>query len=64
MYHINYIYKHKMNSFRRSWTLMQDRREYAKFEKERQKTVYALDENPLFRPATTRFRVPSMYKDD
>lgn len=46
------------------WTSVQDRREYVKFEKERQTTVYALDENPLFRPATTRFRVPSMYKDD
>ncbi|XP_011864288.1 PREDICTED: integrin beta-nu isoform X1 [Vollenhovia emeryi] len=48
----------------KSWISMQDRREYAKFEQERQRTVYALDENPLFRPAITRFRVPSMYKDD
>lgn len=46
------------------WTHIQDKREYAKFEQERKRTVYALDENPLFRPATTRFRVPSMYKDD
>ncbi|KAG7198720.1 hypothetical protein KM043_001711 [Ampulex compressa] len=46
------------------WTLMRDKREFAKFEKERKKTVYALDENPLFKPATSRFRVPSMYKED
>lgn len=48
----------------KSWTHIQDKREYAKFEQERKRTVYALDENPLFRPATTQFRVPSMYKDD
>ncbi|RLU15411.1 hypothetical protein DMN91_012405 [Ooceraea biroi] len=46
------------------WTSIQDRKEYAKFEQEQKRTVYALDENPLFRPATTRFRVPSMYKDE
>ncbi|XP_011702957.1 PREDICTED: integrin beta-3-like [Wasmannia auropunctata] len=48
----------------KSWVSVQDRREYVKFEQDRQRTVYALDENPLFRPATTQFRVPSMYKDD
>lgn len=53
-----------MHSFFRSWTSIKDRREYAKFEQEQKRTVYALDENPLFRPAITRFRVPSMYKDE
>ncbi|XP_067216749.1 integrin beta-nu isoform X2 [Linepithema humile] len=46
------------------WTSIKDRREYAKFEQEQKRTIYALDENPLFRPAITRFRVPSMYKDE
>ncbi|KAL6254269.1 hypothetical protein P5V15_014884 [Pogonomyrmex californicus] len=48
----------------KSWTSIQDRKEYAKFEQEQQKTVYALEENPLFRPAISRFRVPSIYKDE
>ncbi|KAK2584328.1 hypothetical protein KPH14_006719 [Odynerus spinipes] len=46
------------------WIAIQDKREYAKFEQERKKTVYCLDENPLFRPATTHFNVPSAFKED
>lgn len=46
------------------WTAIQDKREYAKFEQERKKTVYCLDENPLFKPATTHFNVPSAFKED
>ncbi|KAI4479526.1 hypothetical protein M0804_010923 [Polistes exclamans] len=46
------------------WTAIQDKREYAKFVLEKQKTVYCLDENPLFRPATTQFEVPLAYKDN
>lgn len=46
------------------WTAIQDKREYAKFEQERQKTVYCLDENPLFKPATTRFDVPALFNDN
>ncbi|XP_043264500.1 integrin beta-nu [Colletes gigas] len=46
------------------WTSIIDRKEYEKFEQEQKKTVYSLNENPLFRPAITRFRVPSMYKED
>ncbi|XP_048510673.1 integrin beta-nu isoform X2 [Athalia rosae] len=45
-------------------TALKDKKEYARFEEERKRTVYAMDENPLFRPATTRFRVPSMIKED
>ncbi|XP_046493057.1 integrin beta-nu [Neodiprion pinetum] len=45
-------------------TALKDKREYARFEEEQKHTVYALEENPLFRPATTRFRVPSMIKED
>ena len=46
------------------WTSIKDRREYEKFERERKNTVYSLSENPLFKPAVTQFRVPSMYKED
>ncbi|XP_074102068.1 integrin beta-nu isoform X1 [Cotesia typhae] len=46
------------------WTAIKDKREYAKFELERQKTVYALTQNPIYRPATTEFRVPDSYKED
>lgn len=48
----------------RCWTSIKDRREYEKFERERKNTVYSLNENPLFKPAVTQFRVPSMYKED
>lgn len=48
----------------RVWTFIKDRREYEKFEQEQKKTVYSLNENPLFKPAVTRFRVPSIYKED
>ncbi|XP_076167863.1 integrin beta-nu [Ptiloglossa arizonensis] len=46
------------------WTSIKDRRECEKFEQEQGKTVYSLNENPLFKPATTEFRVPSIYKED
>ncbi|XP_046835815.1 integrin beta-nu [Vespa crabro] len=46
------------------WIAIQDKREYVKFEQERQKTVYCLDENPLFKPATTRFNVPPLFNDN
>lgn len=46
------------------WIAIQDKREYAKFEEERKRTVYALQQNPIYRPATTAYMVPSMYKED
>ena len=46
------------------WTSIKDKREYEKFIQEQKKTVFSLSENPLFRPATSRFRVPSIYKED
>ncbi|XP_015585793.1 integrin beta-PS, partial [Cephus cinctus] len=48
----------------KGWTIMKDKREYTKFEKERQQTIYSLNENPLYRPAISHFRVPSMIKED
>nr|XP_012150968.1 PREDICTED: integrin beta-nu isoform X1 [Megachile rotundata]XP_012150969.1 PREDICTED: integrin beta-nu isoform X1 [Megachile rotundata] len=46
------------------WTSIQDKREYEKFQKEREKTIFSLHQNPLFRSPITEFRVPSMYKED
>lgn len=61
---IPFILTNRVIIYSRCITALQDRREYARFEEEQRRTVYALDENPLFRPATTRFRVPSMIKED
>ncbi|KOC66084.1 Integrin beta-nu [Habropoda laboriosa] len=46
------------------WTSIQDKREYEKFILEQKKTVFSLNDNPLFKPATSRFTVPPMYKED
>ncbi|OAD54370.1 Integrin beta-nu [Eufriesea mexicana] len=46
------------------WTSIQDKKEYEKFVLEQKKTVFSLNENPLFKPATSEFKVPSVYKED
>ncbi|XP_031850006.1 integrin beta-nu [Nomia melanderi] len=46
------------------WTTYKDKQEYQKFEIDRQKTTFSLNQNPLFRPATTEFRVPSVINED
>lgn len=46
------------------WTSIKDRREYAKFEQDQKRTVYALDENPLFRSPITQFTVPSVCREE
>ncbi|XP_053982497.1 integrin beta-nu [Hylaeus volcanicus] len=46
------------------WTSIKDRQEYEKFELERKKAMYNLTENPLFKSPVSKFRVPSLYKED
>ncbi|XP_063975895.1 integrin beta-nu-like [Diachasmimorpha longicaudata] len=45
-------------------TAIKDRKEYARFEEEQKRTVYALSENPLYRPARSFFTVPENFKED
>ncbi|CAK9828369.1 Integrin beta-nu [Anthophora retusa] len=46
------------------WTYVQDKRECEKFMIQQKKTVFSLEDNPLFKPATSRFTVPATYKED
>ncbi|XP_071876633.1 integrin beta-nu isoform X1 [Bombus fervidus] len=46
------------------WASIKDKREYEKFMKEQQKTVFSLNQNPLFKSPISRYSVPSMYRED
>lgn len=46
------------------WTSIKDKREYEKFMREQQKTVFSLNQNPLFKSPISRYTVPPMYKED
>ncbi|XP_076291561.1 integrin beta-nu [Lasioglossum baleicum] len=51
--------------FWRIYINIKDKREYEKFELEQSKTVYSLNENPLYRSAVSKYKVPSLYyKED
>ncbi|XP_034935978.1 integrin beta-nu [Chelonus insularis] len=46
------------------WTAIKDARECAKFEEEQKKTIYALMQNPIYRPPISVFKVPNAFKED
>ncbi|CAL7940439.1 unnamed protein product [Xylocopa violacea] len=46
------------------WTYIQDKKEYEKFELQQKKTVFSSTVNPLFKPATSRYTVPLLPKQD
>lgn len=46
------------------WTTIQDRREWVRFELDKEKTIFSLNTNPLFKSPITKFTVPREFKKD
>ncbi|XP_076648156.1 integrin beta-nu [Halictus rubicundus] len=47
------------------WVTRKDKLEYEKFELERSKTMFSLNQNPLYKSAVSKYKVPSIYyKED
>ncbi|XP_017881120.1 integrin beta-nu-like [Ceratina calcarata] len=48
----------------KAWTTIQDKKEWEKFQRDRKKTIFSSNTNPLFKSAVTKFTVPQQFKKD